>query len=198
MRYSNAIERLLIKVSLLTGMNAAEKIEAPIIFDKFDHGDMQNPSRHFRSGLLTSETQIFSREDVRVNQGDEYDNLDIPDRMENARIFGLTVFLNGGGHLEEGGQIYFPKMADLEIFPREGSAILFPTVSSLIEQDESGETGALDENLDHAGDDSTFLVEDLYTAFGHRPVEKGTKYCVTLYFRRYEEENRLPDYETKI
>ena len=194
MRYTNSIEHLLIKISLLTGINVAEKIETPIIFEKFQVGDTQLPTRHFRSGILTSESYLFNPQDIKVKKGEQYKNdLDQPDRMENARTFGIIIFLNGGGIEDEGGQIYFPKMDDYEIYPMEGTAVLFPTVASLVSQDESGITGALDENLDHAGDDSTFLVEDLYTVFGHRSVQKGTKYCVTLYFRRYEEEIRLPN-----
>lgn len=180
----------------MTGVNVAEKIETPIIFDKYEMGDTQLPVRHFRAGILTSESYLFNPQDIRVKKGEQYEyekDIDDPDRMENARTFGITIFLNGGGLEDEGGQIYFPRMGNHEIYPTEGTAILFPTVASLISQDESGTTGALDENLDHTGGDSTFLVEDLYTVFGHKPVNKGTKYCITLYFRRYEEEIRLPN-----
>jgi hypothetical protein len=205
MRYSNAIERLLIKISLLTGIVAAEKIEAPIVFEKYEYGDMQVPSSHFKNSILNNEKRYFPPEDIPVRNGDQYYGhgvnneiqSDEPNRMENARLFGLTIFLTGSGLAEDGGQIYFPKMNNVEIFPLEGNAILFPTVASLVPQDAdvSGEkTGALDELLDTGGD-SSFLVEELATMFGHKSIaksSKGPKYCVTLYFRRYEDDNRLP------
>ncbi len=186
LRYSNAIERLIVKAHLLTGI-AMERIEAPIVFEKFEEGDFQKPTRHFRSGILISESNQY-KDFVMVNKGEQYLEMDQPDLMENARLFGLTVFLTGGSR-DDGGQLYFPKFGGMEFYPLKGAAVLFPTVASLIEQDlDKAEGSSLDEQLFN---DSSFLVEDLYTVFGHEPVKSGTKYCVTLYFRRYEDVNRL-------
>jgi hypothetical protein len=193
MKYSNAIERLIIKVKLLTGMDALERVESPIVFDKHTVGDSQLVSSHFRSGISRHESHLFYSDDIRVNDEEQYEDFDKPDKMENARLFGLTVFLSGDGLATRGGEIFFPKMGGMKVYPKAGTAILFPTVSSLIEQNWSGESGALDENLDHIGTDSSFLIEDLYTTFGHRTVRQGIKYSVTFYFRRYEDEDRLPE-----
>ena len=207
MKYSNAIERLLIKVNLLTGMNAGERIEAPIIFEKHEVGDIHHSSTHFKSGLLTKEIEYIDYDDLGVTHGHHYGIEDEIDKMENARIFGITIFLSGDGSPQAGGEMYFPKMMNAKFYPKEGTAILFPTVASLVGQNDYDDcdddddddddgcsaTGALDEHIDHSGEDSSFLVEDQYTSFGHAPVKEGVKYSFTLYFRRYEDYDRLPE-----
>ena len=191
MKYSNALERLIAKVQLMTGFEAVERVESPIIFEKFEAGDFQKPSRHFRSGILSSEGNQFE-EYVMVNEGEQYDDMNKPDMMENARLFGLTVCLKGLNQIGSGGALYFPHFPSQDFHPYSGAGILFPTVASLIENDvEFYDVPPLDENLDHNGVDSSFLVEDLYTTFGRRPVKEGTYYTVTIYFRRYESDERL-------
>lgn len=191
MKYSNAIERLLVKINLMTGINAAYTVEAPIVFEKFEAGDFSKPTRHFRSGILLSEEQEY-QDYIMVKGGEEYEDMDQPDLMENARIFGLKVFLNGISRIDEGGQVVFPHFPQLEFHPLVGAAILFPTVASLIDQNIEKAKNS-DDNLTDGGTDSSFLVEDMYTIYGHEPVTARTKYCVTLYFRRYELEDRLPE-----
>jgi len=202
MRYSNSIERLLIKVNLLTDMDASSRVEAPIVFEKYEFGDEQHVMNHFKSAVLNTEKNLYHWDDVNIAEDDQFVHMNEtdfvkPDRMENARIFGLTVFLSGEGEKSDGGEVYFPKMDDLEILPKTGSAILFPTVPDMVGQEayagkiRTNTSTALDEQFDHLGKDSTTLVEEVHTMFGHKPVSRGTKYCVTFYFRRYEDENRL-------
>mmetsp|Transcript_7625 Transcript_7625/g.8388 ORF Transcript_7625/g.8388 Transcript_7625/m.8388 type:complete len:651 (+) Transcript_7625:229-2181(+) len=199
MRYSNSIERLLIKIKWLIGMDAVDHIEAPIIFEKFEEGNFQSVTSHFKSGILHREKDLFDEEIIKIKYGDQYVDLSdddrccIPDTMENARIFGLTVHLSD---VEEGGRLYFPKLAKAKVKPEMGNAILFPTVASLIELPNDRDDGveALDADLDHEGSDSSYMVEDISTIFGHQKMIGSTpKYSVTLYFRRYEDEDRLED-----
>ena len=193
MKYSNALERLIAKVQLLTGFEAVDRVETPIVFEKFEAGDFQNPSKHFRSGILTSELNLYQeyQEYVMVKEGEQYHDMNKPDLMENPRIFGLTVCLKGLNQLGNGGDLYFPHFSNVEFHPYSGAGIIFPTVASLIANDVELNDTPLDENLDHNGIDSSFLVEDLYTTFGRRPVKQGTYYTVTIYFRRYELDERM-------
>lgn len=65
------------------------------------------------------------------------------------------------------------------------------TTDNVITSAESAETGTLDEHFFRNGDDASHLTEDLSTTFGHKPIDKGAKYCMYLYFRRYEEDDRM-------
>lgn len=194
MRYSNAIERLLVKISLLTGMNAAERIESPILFERFQEEDVHAPASHFKSAVLDSDVHHFDNTEVKF--GEQYYIKTFPDKMENPRFLGMVIFLNGGVKEEEdGGSIYFPNIPGVEIFPRAGTAVLFPTVASLVgmEMRQDYEYNTLDEKYDFHDGDPGYFVEEMQTFFGHKKLKKGTVYCMKLYFRRNIEFNRFQE-----
>ncbi len=192
MRYSNAIERLLVKISLLTGMNAAERIESPILFERFQEEDVHAPSSHFKSAVSDSDVYHFSSDNFKVKFGEQYYFRTFPDKMENPRVLGMVIFLNGGVKEEDGGSMYFPNIPGVEIFPRAGTAVLFPTVASLVrmEMRRDYQYNTLDEKYDFYDGDQGYFVEEMQTFFGHKKLKKGTVYCMKLYFRRNIESNR--------
>ena len=57
--FSPAVKRLLTKVALMTGIDAAEHIESPIKVDKFDVGDFQEAVGHFDDALVLDEGSLF-------------------------------------------------------------------------------------------------------------------------------------------
>ena len=81
----------------------------------------------------------------------------------------------------------------MEIFPSVGNAVLLPTSARFVRQDIEGTTSrSLDKHYHHGKGDGTNYVEDRYTKFGHKALQKErTKYCITLYFRRYEDKTRV-------
>ena len=205
-KFAPAIERLIHQIGFFLGISE-NQIESPIQFDKFHEGGFQKAVSHFEEAILTEEGNILidrlskiqlSQEKVVgkdqivqvIKESLPVPNLDDdisstlskPKVMENARLFGLTIFLNTG---EDGGEVVFPNLNNHTIIPMRGSAVFFPVIKSLV-----GRTGednvAIDREYSHNGKDHSYLEEDLSTLIEHKPVTDGLKYSVTLYIRRYE------------
>jgi len=114
-----------------------------------------------------------------------------PRSMCNARILGLTLFLND---VERGGGLEFlnadEKKGGLVIEPVLGRVVMFPTVLDLMGRKKVGEEGIDARYRTAKSMNETVLVEDLGTIAGHKMVEAGTKYSVTIYLRRYPRNNK--------
>lgn len=206
-KFAPAIQVILHKITFLFGIPSYGHIESPIQFDKFNEGEFQGSVGHFEEAILTEEGNILIDRLSKMQLNEEQDvgkdqisqvikeTLPVPNLaddesstsskqkvMENARVFGLTIFLNTG---EDGGEIVFPNLNNHTVIPMRGSAVLFPVVTNL-----TGETGeeniAIDREYSHNGKDHSYLKEDLSTLIVHNPVTDGLKYSVTLYIRRYE------------
>lgn len=181
-KFAPSVERLLTKVSLLIGI-PVEHVEVPIKLEKFNQGDFQKVTSHFRDAIIKSEgTRYFNSP---VKPGNEYEgasSLLKTDIMVNARVMGLTLFLSD---VEEGGTVTFPNLSSIvRVNPKVGRAILFPTVVSLNGKFDPSKT-PLDSTFENRGETETFLVEDRTTVMQHAVVTKGAKYAVTVYFRRF-------------
>ena len=183
-QFAPSIERLLEKLALLVGIPFSH-IETPVGIEKFMPGEFRAPMSHFKDAIRNTESRIYFQSSVKPLE--EYANTTFngdsePLIMENARVFGAIVFLSD---VEDGGSIYFPNMANtMLVKPEIGKVVLFPTVVSLngIWDDDKH---TIDAQYDNFGDLSS-LVEDMSTLAGHKEVVSGTKYAITVYFRRYE------------
>jgi len=182
-KFAPSINRLLTKMSLLTGI-PIDHVETPIKIEKFVAGDFRKGASHFQDGVRTMEGTRYL--DSHVLPGEEYYDLSFPSTltMENARLFGITLFLSD---VDQGGSLYFPNMSQgIRIDPEIGKAVLFPTVVSLNGNWDS--RMHIDDPYEHNGEGASYLVEDRTTLLGHDAVTSGTKYSVTIYFRRYEDD----------
>ena len=186
MVFAPSIERLLLKISLLTSI-PLDHVEFPIRIEKFQPGEFRREVSHFRDAIQTMESTRYFKP-TNFNAGDEYkgaSKMHYTSKMQNARVFGLTLFLND---VEEGGSLYFPNMSqNIRISPKIGRAVLFPTVVSLNGNwdYDVGAQDPLDEEYEHVDSDESFLIEDMTTMCGHKKVLSGSKYSITIYFRRY-------------
>lgn len=187
MLFAPSIERLLLKISLLTGI-PAEHVEVPIKVEKFQAGEFRREVSHFRDAVQTMETMRYFESNVKA--GDEYTGANMMDStstMQNARVFGVTLFLSD---VKEGGSLYFPNMSqNIRVAPAIGRAVLFPTVVSLNGNWDYhvDSPDPIDAAYEHEDSDESFLLEDMTTIFGHDKVHSGTKYSITIFFRRYPE-----------
>jgi len=183
-QFAPSIERLLEKLALVVGVPFSH-IETPLGIEKFMPGEFRSPMSHFKDAIRNTEARTYFQSSVKPLE--EYANTTFtgdsePLIMENARVFGAIIFLSD---VEDGGSIYFPNMANsMLVKPEIGKVVLFPTVVSLngIWNDD---VYPIDAQYDNFGDLS-YLVEDMSTLVGHKEVVSGTKYAITVYFRRYE------------
>jgi len=184
--FAPSVARLLEKLALFLGVPFSH-IEIPVRLEKFTSGELRAPASHMKDALRTSEASQYFQAGIKPLA--EYFNTTLTEdteivAMENARVFGVTIFLSD---VEEGGSVHFPNMANgMLVKPEIGKAILFPTVVSL-NGIWSPDATAIDWKYDNDGDLS-YLVEDITTLVGHEEVVSGTKYAITVYFRRYEQE----------
>ena len=188
-QFAPSVEKVLAKVSLMIGI-PMEQLEVPIKVEKFEAGEFRREVSHFRDAIQIVESEKYLESSVKP--GEEYRDTHLMDRtatMENARVFGVTLFLSDAN----GGHVYFPNMSNsIRVDPKIGGAIFFPTVISLNGNWDT-ERVHLDKDYANTGDDGqSFLVEDMTTIFGHAEVTSGTKYCMTFYFRRFPRED--PDH----
>ncbi len=183
--FAPSIERLLLKISLLTGI-PTENVELPIKMEKYEKGHFRKEVSHFRDCIQTVRTMREFKSSVKP--GDEYEDVHLMESsltMQNPRVFGLTLFLSD---VDEGGSIYFPNMSqNIRVLPAIGRAVLFPTVVSLNGNwdYDIDSPDPIDGEEEHEDSDDSFLHEDITTVVGHDKVRSGTKYSVTIYFRRY-------------
>lgn len=183
-QFAPSVARLLEKLALVVGVPFSH-IETPVRLEKFTSGEFRAPTTHMKDAIRT--TEGLGHIESSVKPLEEYANFTMIEErdfvvMENARVFGVTIFLSD---VEEGGSIYFPNMAESALVrPEIGKAILFPTVISLNGIWNTDAT-AIDRKYDNSGDLS-YLVEDVSTFAAHMDVVRGTKYAITVYFRRYE------------
>ena len=194
MLFAPSIERLLLKLSLLMGI-PVEHVEYPIKVEKFQSGEFRSEVSHFRDAIQTMESDRYFESPV-LKSGGEYfldERLKGAEAatMQNARIFGVTIFLSD---VEEGGSLFFPRMGGVKVDPKIGRAVVFPTVVSLngnwnYDRNAPDDLDDLDEVYGHEDSDDSFLLEDLTTIFGHEKVVTGTKYSITIYFRRYADQD---------
>jgi hypothetical protein len=183
-QFAPSIEMLLEKLALVVGIPFSH-IETPLGIEKFMPGEFRSPMSHFKDAIRNTEARTYFQSSVKPLE--EYANTTFtgdsePLIMENARVFGAIIFLSD---VEDGGSIYFPNMANsMQVKPEIGKVVLFPAVVSLngIWNDD---VYPIDAQYDNFGDLS-YLVEDMSTLVGHKEVVSGTKYAITVYFRRYE------------
>ena len=78
---------------------------------------------------------------------------------------------------------------NIRVAPAIGRAVLFPTVVSLNGNWDYhvDSPDPIDAAYEHEDSDESFLLEDMTTIFGHDKVHSGTKYSITIFFRRYPE-----------
>lgn len=180
-QYAPSIERLIEKVALLVGIPVAN-IETPLVVEKFTPGEFRRETCHFDKNVSRELLKSAPSNNVTSNQ--EYKDYPLS-IMNNARVFGFVLFLN---HVQEGGHMHFPNFSNYRISPKVGRAVLFPTVVSLNgiwdPQVMTPVDGQLHDSARMRKD--SFLVEDRSTRVEHEKVVQGTKYTLTIYFRRYE------------
>lgn len=197
-QFAPSLERLIENVALLIGIPVAN-IEMPLLLEKFTVGGFRKETSHFRTNFMKNDWNVEKDsehsnntfyQDYNINDSPIISNRNIREKesfsvMENARVFGFTLFLND---VKEGGSIYFPNLSNLRVEPRLGKAVLFPTVVSLNGSWDS-QAQPLDANVRYTRpQDESFLVEDQITLLEHEKVIQGTKYAITIYFTRFEDE----------
>ncbi len=169
-------------------------VEIPIKIEKFGAGGYRRASSHFKDAILTSEGSRYFNSNVQP--GDEFGSASDmlkTDTMINARVIGFTLFLSD---VEEGGSVTFPFLnlqnTNVKVDAQIGRAILFPTVVNLIGTYDAN-IKPIDEMFENDGNTDSFLFEDRASSIQHELVKKGTKYSVTIYFRRFanQEEDML-------
>lgn len=158
------LETLYAKLSMLLTI-PLDHIETTSLVEKFGPGDFRHPSMHFRS--------------LDYDQVHNVSNLEFAD---NARVFGVMIFLND----VKGGEIVFPNMNNLTIGAKVGRIVIFPTVISLLPVRKITKEAYQDikDSLFDSFIEKSYLIEDSLTFHGHQKVEEGTKYTLTIYFRR--------------
>jgi len=191
------IENLFRKISMVTGVPTQNHAELPIQFDKFVSGNFESVAPHFTRIQQQSKNKQTSTDDEDGSVAEDGGNEDVcnkekrPLNMWNARVFGITIFLSNDG--VQGGQVVFPNMGNFTVEPLMGRAILFPMVTDLVGENEDTSTGTVitvdeaDPRIDQGGG---YLTEDVVTYISHAPVQKGTKYTVTIFLRRYPNQNQ--------
>ncbi len=168
-------------------------VEIPIKIERFGTGGYRRASSHFKDAILTSEGSRYFNSNVRP--GEEFEtapDMLKTDTMVNARVLGLTLFLSD---VEGGGAVTFPYLnleKSVRIDAKIGRAILFPTVVSLIGTYDA-KVKPVDEMFENSGNTDSFLFEDRASSVQHELVSKGMKYSITIYFRRFanQEEDML-------
>mmetsp|Transcript_9625 Transcript_9625/g.13632 ORF Transcript_9625/g.13632 Transcript_9625/m.13632 type:complete len:969 (+) Transcript_9625:1-2907(+) len=215
-QFSPAINVLLAKMRIITGVAVESHVETPIVFDKFTAGDFQLATSHFEQAMEMENVQVGINKEPNSNSdnakggqrkdGDDDDDDDYddgttlyPKYMDNARTMCLTAFLNTP---EDGGELIFPNMSNITVSAMKGRAVLYPAVLSLIgeellqvhpldrEETVTKETYTVSDN---------YLIEDLSTIMGHNVVKVGTKYSVTICLRRYpNDEEGSGDFEENV
>ena len=158
------LQTLYEKLSMLLTI-PSDHIETTSLVEKIDPGDFRRPSMHFRS--------------LEYAQVHNVSNLEYTD---NARVFGVMIFLNE----VKGGEIFFPNMNNLTISAKVGRIVIFPTVVSLLPV-RTITKEAYEDTKDSLFDsfiEKSYLIEESLTFHGHQKVEEGTKYTLTIYFRR--------------
>lgn len=184
-QFAPSLERLVEKVALLVGIPVAN-VETPLLLEKFTVGEFRKESSHFQTSAIkewkVETVEGLSNETFHENRN--FKQKKSSSVMKNARIFGFTLFLND---VPEGGSMHFLD-SNLRVEPRMGKAVLFPTVVSLNGiWDSQAQPLDMDVNYKHPHDDS-FLVEDKSTFAEHETVAQGTKYTITIYFTRFQDE----------
>jgi hypothetical protein len=158
------LESLYEKLSMLLSI-PLDHVETTTLVEKFELGDFRQPSMHFSPFEFT---QVYN-----------VSNLEFAD---NSRVFGVTIFLSD----VKGGELIFPNMNNLTIDAKVGRIVIFPTVVSLLpirnitkEAYEDSKDSLFDSFIE-----KSYLIEESLTFHGHEEVQEGTKYTLTIYFRR--------------